>query len=274
MKNILNITNPDKIIYQNDKITKLDIVNYYVSVVDKMYPFVANRMISAIRCHNDITTTFYKKHPTNEPNVSYFTKNNEKFFCIKEKIDILNHVQMGTLEFHINGAHYQKINKPNLMVFDLDPDEKLTLKELQNGVIDLTNLLKELKLKSFLKTSGGKGYHIVVPFSDSKNWGTFENFSKQVAEYLEKLYPKKYTTNIRKENRQGKIFIDYLRNSKSATCVAPYSLRARENAPLSMPIFYKELMDIKPNEITIKNYKLFLKKNPWKDFFLVKQSLK
>ena len=271
----VTITNPDKIIYKDDKISKIDIINYYVKVAESMLPFAKNRLLSVIRCHNDIDDKFYKKHPTNEPNIASFSKNGEDFFCIKKEIDIITQVQMGTIEFHINGSNINNIGKPNLMVFDLDPDEKLSIKQLQQGVLDLKQILDELKLKSFLKTSGGKGYHIVVPFKKSKDWKSFENFSKQVAEYLESLYPKKYTTNIRKADRKGKIFIDYLRNQESATCVAPYSLRARKGVGISMPIDYKELFDVAPNEITIFNVnKRLNKKSPWKDFFNIEQSIK
>ena len=137
----------------------------------------------------------------------------------------------------------------------------------------LKEVLEQLNLKSFLKTSGGKGYHIVVPIK-CKNWDDCNQFAKRVAELLQNRYPKLFTTNIRKAERGGKIFVDYLRNSRGATCVCPYSLRARENATISLPIAWNDINKIKPNQVTIKNYKKYIGTNPWQDFFKIRQSLK
>ena len=159
------------------------------------------------------------------------------------------------------------------MVFDLDPDEKLSLTKLRASVLKVKSVLDELNLVSFLKTSGGKGYHIVVPFVSSKNWDSFYDFSKQIATYVENKWPKEFTTNIRKSERKGKIFVDYLRNNRGSTCVAPYSVRARNGASVSMPISWKDLKNIKPNEITIKNYKKYIN-NSWEKFYKIDQKLK
>ena len=151
---------------------------------------------------------------------------------------------------------------------DFDPDEKLPIEVLRKGVKDIKKILDNLNLRSFLKTSGGKGYHIVVPFKSGLTWTKFYKIAENVALLMESTYPDKYTTNIRKEKRKGKIFIDYLRNQKGATSVAPYSIRLKKNAPVSMPISWKDLDKIAPNEITMdKAIKLIKKKDPWKDFF-------
>lgn len=126
---------------------------------------------------------------------------------------------------------------------------------------------------SFLKTSGGKGYHVVVPFSQTKNWKTFYEFAQKIAIYAEQTWPELFTTNIKKAERKRKIFLDYLRNNRGSTCVAPFSLRSRETATISMPISWNNLNKIKPNEITLNNYKKYLN-NSWKDFFETKQELK
>ena len=174
---------------------------------------------------------------------------------------------MNSIEFHIWGSVIQNLEKPDVMVFDLDPDEKLSLKKLRDGVKDLKSILDDLKLKSYLKTSGGKGYHVVVPMKNV-NWEEFRSIAKNIAVLMESKWPDKYTSNIRKEKRKNKIFIDWVRNTKGATSVVPYSLRARKNLPVSMPIFWNELDLIKPNEITINNALKRLKlKDPWKDFF-------
>lgn len=274
--NGFEITSPDKIIYTKPKITKLDVVNYYNEISSLMLPYLKNRLLAVIRCHSGSNSQcFFKKHPTTESKyIKTFLDKSEEYFYLTTTKGIVNQAQMGTLEFHPWGSKITKIDKPDTMIFDLDPGENVSLTRLRQGVKDLKNLLDNLNLKSFLKTSGGKGYHIVVPFSSSKNWETFNNFSKQIAMLLETKYPNKYTTNIRKINRKGKIFIDYLRNDRGSTCVSPYSLRSREKPTISMPIFWEELNKIKPNHFTIKNYKERLNLNPWEDFFNIKQQIK
>ena len=173
-------------------------------------------------------------------------------------------MQKNSYEFHIWGSKVNSINNPNLMVFDLDPDEKLSLDKLREGVKNLKEILDDLGLKSFLKTSGGKGYHVVVPFNFKITWKKFYNVSKNIALLMERKWPDKYVTNIRKSKRKNKIFIDYYRNAKSSTFVAPYSVRLRDKASVSMPIKWSELGKIKPDDITIKEAIRRLKrKDPW-----------
>ncbi len=270
----IKITNPNKIVFPKSKITKLEVVNYYIEIANEMLPYVENRLLSVIRCHEGIKgSCFYKKHPTTDKNMVNIKKvDGEEYFYINSTQQLIFQAQMGTIEFHVGGSKVDKINKPNIMVFDLDPDEKLSLLKLRDAVLKLKETLDELGLKSFLKTSGGKGYHVVIPFSETKNWKIFHNFSEKIAVLLENKHPEIFTTNIRKVERKNKIFIDFLRNSKSSTCVAPFSLRARENATISMPIRWEDLNKIDPNEITIKNYKDYLS-NAWDEFFKVKQTL-
>lgn len=272
--NFVKISSPDKIIYPKHKITKLDVINYYVDIAPLMLPFLENRLLSVIRCHEGIDgKCFYKKHPTTEKEmVETFKLKNEEYFYIKDISQLVYQAQMGSIEFHPWGSSVPNIDKPNLMIFDLDPSEDVSLQKLRKGVLNLKSLLDELNLTSFLKTSGGKGYHILVPFSESNSWKNFENFAKQIAMLLEQKYSNLYTSNIRKDKRKGKIFIDYLRNSKGSTCVAPYSLRARDGAPISFPIDWSNLNKIKPNEINIKNYKKYLN-NSFNNIFKIKQKI-
>ena len=275
MQKEIKITNPDKIIYPKQKIKKIDIINYYVEVADLMLPYVENRLLSVIRCHEGAgKECFFKKHPTTDKKMVNIKRDkDEEYFFINEKYQLIYQAQMGTIEFHTWGSSVAKINIPNMMVFDLDPDEELSLTKLRHAVLKVKSVLDELNLVSYLKTSGGKGYHIVVPFATSKNWDTFYDFSKQIALVVEDRWPKDFTTNLKKVERKGKNFIDYLRNNRGSTCVAPYSLRARDNATISFPISWDDLGRIKPNEITIKNYKKYLN-NSWKDFFTINQKLK
>lgn len=273
MKNI-KISSPEKILFPKEKITKLEVVKYYYEVSNLMLPYIKNRLLSVVRCHESIDKSFIKKHPTTDKNmINVYKLDEEEYFYLDKEEQIIYQVQSGTLEFHIRGGTIKEMNKPDMMVFDLDPDEKLSLVKLRGAVLKVKSILDELKLVSFLKTSGGKGYHIVVPFKNTKGWDSFYEFSKNIALIIENKWPKEFTTNLKKEKRKGKIFIDYLRNNNGSTCVAPYSIRAKEKAPLSFPIKWDDLNKIKPNEINIKNYKKYLN-NSWDDFFKINQKLK
>lgn len=267
------LTNPSKKII--GKITKKDIFNYYKKIAPYMMPYLENRIISVVRAPSGINNNiFFKKHLENQNrylekiNISSKNDKEKDYYYILDEIGLLSEAQMNSYEFHIWGSNASNKNKPNIMVFDLDPDESLPLDKLRLSVKYLKEILDNLNLKSFLKTSGGKGYHVVVPFKNNLTWNKFYKISEDIANILANTYPEFFTTNIRKENRKKKIFIDYLRNQKSATFVAPYSVRLRKNAPVSMPITWDELDKIKPNEITIDEaIKRLKKKDPWEDFF-------
>ncbi|MCM1053493.1 MAG: non-homologous end-joining DNA ligase [Ruminococcus sp.] len=270
----IEITNPDKIIYKKPKITKKEIVEYYKVVAKRMLPYLENRLISTIRCPDGIDKEqFFKKHlKENKYLGKKILKGKESkqddYYYIKDINGLIKEVQMNSIEFHIWGSTINNLNKPDMLVFDLDPDEAISLKKLREGVRDLKRILDNLKLKAYLKTSGGKGYHIVVPIKNIKSWQEFRKIAENIAKLMETKWPDKYTTNIRKDKRTNKIFIDWFRNTKGATSVAPYSLRARKNAPLSMPISWRELDTVKPNSITLKDALIRIKKrDPWKNFF-------
>ena len=268
----LNITNPEKIVFPDKKITKLDVVNYYINISTQMLPFVKNRVLSVIRCHENINgECFFKKHPQKSDNVERVMVNSEEYFYIKSLFQLVFQTQNGTIEFHSTPSPLSPIS-PYIMVFDLDPDQALPLKDLTNAVKLLKTTLDNLNLTSFLKTSGGKGFHIVLPFKKVKSIEAFYNFSKNVAELLESKWPNVFTTNIKKSNRKGKIFVDYLRNNLNSTCVCPYSLRARKGAPISFPISWEDLEKIKPDQINLNNYKKYLN-NSWEDFFKLNQKI-
>lgn len=273
----ITITSPDKIIEKKSMLTKLDIVNYYKKVSVRMMPFLNNRLISTIRYPNgNSNDSFFKKHFENNKylgkKVVISNKKKNDYYFIKDLNGLIYEVQMNSYEFHIWSSDVKAINKPDIMVFDLDPDEKLNINKVRDGVMCLKNVLDQLGLKSFLKTSGGKGYHVFVPFTSFESWNSFSLFAKNVALLLEEKYPDMFTCNMSKEKRKNKIFIDWYRNKKSSTSVAPYSLRIRKKVTVSMPIKWSELYKIKPGDITIDIAIKRLKRiNPWKDFFSIKQ---
>ena len=273
------ITNPQKIVFAKEKITKFDLVQYYNQVAEYMLPYVQNRFLSVVRCPQGTKQCFFKKHPTQKmagihiKTITNQQNKKETYFYIQEKKGIIAEAQMGTIEFHTWGSKIQQFNQPDVMVFDLDPDEKLSLNQVRQGVKDLKQILDDLSLISFLKTSGNKGYHVVIPFVAKVKWEKFRDFANQIAQLMEQKWPERYTSNMRKSQRKNKIYIDWVRNTKGATSVAPYSVRIK-NGCVSMPISYQELDKVTPNQFNLFNaIKQIQKKDPWEQFFKVSQTL-
>ena len=256
----IRISNPNKIVFEKGKITKLDVVKYYMDVAPLMLKFISKRPISAFRCHGGINgECFFKKHPTTDgDNVEKFLLDGSEFYFIQNKSQLIFQVQMGTIEFHTWGSKYPNVEFPDMIAFDLDPAEDVSLAKLRDGVLKIKSVLDELGLDCSLKTSGGKGYHILVPLKKKRSWDELSELSKQISVLIETKWQNLFTTNMRKDKRSGKIYLDFLRNKRGASLVAPFSLRAREGAPISMPISFENLYDVKPNEVNIKNYKKFL----------------
>ena len=270
----IEITHPDKLIFENPQITKFDIVKYYSKVADRMLPFLENRLISVIRLPDGFGgDKFFKKHLKNK-NKGIGKKilkndNNKKedYYYIKDREGLISEVQMNSYEFHTWGSTVNNLEYPDIMVFDLDPDKNLDIANVREGVKDLKKILDTLNLKAYLKTSGGKGYHVVVPIKTKMTWRKFRKTARDIAILMETKWPDKYTSNIRLKNRKGKIFIDWVRNTRSSTSVAPYSIRLRDKCAVSMPIKWSELDKVKPDEITIDEaIKRLKRKNPWADF--------
>lgn len=278
----IKITSLDKVMFDDPEITKADIVQYYSKVSDRMLTYVRHRILSIVRCPKGISQTcFYKKHPgQNSKGIITMPIPNSKgemedYFYIEDASGLIYEVQMGTLEFHTWGSCVDELEKPDMMVFDLDPDEGIDLSQVRQGVKDIRSILAELSLNSYLKTSGGKGYHVVVPLKPVVTWNVFYDFARRVAEVMEQKWPDRYTSNMRKAKRTDKIFIDWIRNGRGATSVAPYSLRARKGAKVSMPIGWDELDMVAPDGINMLDALLRIDRNdPWKDFFQNNQMLK
>lgn len=271
----IEITSPDKAIFDKPKITKYELVLYYKTVAKRMLPYLENRLVSTVRMPAGVGgEKFFAKHnfSNNEGVLKVVIPNKngkkEDYYCIASSEGLISEVQMNSYEFHIWGSRASDVNKPDILVFDLDPDENLSLAQVRQGVRDLKSILDEFNLKSFLKTSGGKGYHVVVPIVKFKNWGTASEFAKNVAKLMGAKWPEKYTANMRMEKRDGRIFIDWVRNTKGATSVAPYSIRLKKKCRVSMPIKWNELDKVAPDDITIgEAIKRLKRKDPWEGFF-------
>lgn len=276
------ITHSDKILSKGSGITKGDVARYYLAVAKRMLPYLENRILSAVRCPNGIESAcFYKKHPGNDNRgvvtVSVPSSDGkvEEYYYLTDVHGLLFEVQMNTLEFHTWGSRVQKLEKPDVMVLDLDPDEGLDLDRIRQGVKEVKRILDDLSMASYLKTSGGKGYHVVIPFAPAASWENFLAFAQNIAKAMEAKHPDRYTSNVRKNRRSNRIFIDWIRNGRGATSVAPYSIRAREGLPVSMPISWKELDTVAPHDVTMEKALTRLRrKDPWEGFFDLDQRLK
>ncbi|MEZ4546808.1 MAG: non-homologous end-joining DNA ligase [Thermodesulfobacteriota bacterium] len=199
------------------------------------------------------------------------------YISISDVKGLISLVQIGVLEIHPWGSRIDKLERPDRMVFDLDPGEGVSYPGVVEAAFKIRDILDGLGLVSFVKTSGGKGLHIVVPLDRRSGWEEMKSFSKAVADGVVKLEPGKYIATASKAKRKGKIFIDYLRNNRDATTVAAYSTRARKGAPVSTPITWDELSpDLTPNKYNVGNLRArlsSLKEDPWKDFFTTRQSI-
>lgn len=272
----VRLTSPEKEMFKG--ISKEDVAQYYEKIAPKMLPFIQERLLSLVRCPDGVSgDCFYQKHAMDnfvhlkEKTIQEKEGDNPAIY-LKDSDGLLEAVQYGTLEFHTWGSPMKTMEKPDWLVFDLDPDEGMDIGNVRQGVRDLKSILDELGLEAFLKTSGGKGYHVVVPITPTVTWDKAKEFSKNVAQVMEQKWPKKYTSNVRKEKRKGKIFIDWMRNGRGSTSVSPYSLRAKETATVSAPIAWDELSTVEPADYTMDKM-LRRRKDPWADFFSVKQSI-
>lgn len=277
-ENEVVLSSPEKEIF-NDY-TKKDLYEYYIKIFDKIRPYIERRFLSLVRCPNGISKECFYQKNTDE-NFKFLQSDKVElkkgdvsdYLYIDDIEGIKEAVQYSTIEFHIWGSKIDNIEKPDMLVFDLDPDEGMDIEKVREGCRDLKEILDKLNLKSYLKTSGNKGYHIVVPLVPNASFEECREFTKNVAIAMEQTWPKKYTSNMRKEKRKGKIYVDWVRNTRGATSVAPYSVRAKEPGAVSMPISWDDLDKVEPKDYTMEKVLKNRKKDPWADFFKTDQKI-
>jgi bifunctional non-homologous end joining protein LigD len=245
----IRISNPERIIYPEDGLTKGDLADYYAAVDPLIMIDVARRPMTLIRCpQGRAKKCFFQKHDSGTfgPDVKHIPIKEkdghlEDYLYFDDIKGLMASVQMGTVEFHGWGSKVDKVEYPDRLVFDLDPDVGLEFEKVKAAAVRLKALLEDLGLKSFPLLSGGKGIHVVVPLDASKDWPTVKSFADRFSRAIAEAEPETFTANIRKVQRKGRIFLDWLRNQRGATAVMPYSARAREGAPVSAPIAWSEL---------------------------------
>jgi bifunctional non-homologous end joining protein LigD len=277
----VRLSHPDKVLYPEQGITKSQLVGYFAVVAERMLPHVAERPLMAVRCPEGRTKCFFQKHVLKgspKPILRVPIEGSEgvkDHMAVKDLAGLVALAQLGILEVHTWGTHIDKIERPDIMVFDLDPDVGVPWERVALAAIELRGLLHELDLESFVKTTGGKGLHVCVPCERKLEWDAMKAFTKAVSEQMERRQPTNFTTKLAKAHRKGRIFIDYLRNARGATFVAPYSPRARAGAPVAAPITWEELAGgLTPERFTLKTMPARLgEPDPWAAYAKTKQSV-
>lgn len=244
----VKITHPDRIVYPDTNITKGHVAEYYDRVAPLMLPFVRSRLISLLRCTSGVSgECFFQRNPMtgmgDEVHSKSLTHKNKKhdYIYVLNEVGILQLVQMGTMEFHAWQSSVSKQGRPDQIIFDLDPDAGVPFEAVKLAALDIRNRLKKLDLVSFPRLSGGKGIHIVAPIMPEHGWEEIKEFARGFAETMVREIPGAYVANMNKKKRSGKIFVDFFRNDFSSTAIVPFSLRAREGAPLAWPIRWTDL---------------------------------
>ena len=246
------ITNPDRPVFQSPMITKAQVAHHYANVARRMLHFTRDRPISLLRCPDGIAgPCFFQKHlgegmPKQLKPVAVSDKDGDAdYISLSTEAGLVAGAQMGTIEYHICGARNAALDLPDRMVFDLDPDEGLGFSAVRRAALDLRVLLEELGLPSVAMLSGGKGIHVIVALKPQATWETVKLFSHTIAVMLAEAEPHRFIASMSKAKRKGLIFIDWLRNERGATAVAPYSLRARPGAKVAVPVTWEELLTVK-----------------------------
>jgi bifunctional non-homologous end joining protein LigD len=253
----IKISNPDRVIYPGENLTKGDLADYYTAIEALMLVDMAGRPISLIRCpQGRAKHCFFQKHdngsmgehvkhvPVKEKDGSV-----EDYLYVEDAAGILACVQMGTIEFHGWGSKADRLEHPDRLVFDLDPDVGLDFDKVKAAAVRLQALLADLGLVTFPMLTGGKGIHVIAPLDRSADWPKVKSFAERFSRAIAEAEPEVFTANIRKNQRKGRIFLDWLRNQRGATAVMPYSARAREGAPVAAPIAWEELDKVKGGNI-------------------------
>ena len=278
----VRLTSPDKVLYEDQGITKAALAEHYLAVADRMLPHVARRPLTMVRCPaGQEQKCFYQRHAGSgvPPEIREVTIPGfeEPYLCIEDVRGLIAMVQMGVLEIHPWGVRIEEPEKPDRIIFDLDPSEGLAMADVVRAAREVRSRLSAIGLDSFVKTTGGKGLHVVVPVMPERGWDETKAFAKKLSETMAADAPDLYLTRISKAERKGRIFIDYLRNDPTSTAVAPYSTRARPGAPVATPLDWNELSPkLNPASFTLTRVRRRIagqKSDPWAGMNRIRQRL-
>ena len=277
----MRLSSPDKILYPDQGITKAQLADYYLAVADLMLPHVSRRPVTLVRCPaGQETKCFYQRHAGSgvpeqlkEVAIPGFE---EPYLYVDAVSGLIALVQMGVLEIHPWGVTVEQPDRPDRVIFDLDPDEGLGFADVIRAALEVRQRLEGVGLRSFVKTTGGKGLHVVVPIQPQRPWNEVKAFAKQLSDQMAADSPDRFLTRASKAERTGRIFIDYLRNDPTSTAVGPYSTRSRRGAPVAFPLDWDEVREgLKPQAFTVEKVPTLIRvrKDPWSDMLSTKQDL-
>lgn len=281
----VRLTHPDKVLYGEQGLTKRRLAQYYAEVGDRLLHYAADRPLTLVRCPDgEAGDCFYQKHATGSiPSVVGRVEVQEQskrgtYLYVRSVVGVVALVQLGALELHVWSARRDRLDRPDQLIFDLDRDpESVGWGVVVRTAIRLRDRLRGLGLESFVKTTGGKGVHLVAPLERRAPWSAVRNLAHALALELERAEPDLYTAKASKRERKGRIFIDYLRNARGATAVAPYSTRARAGAPVATPLRWDELTsDVDPKAYTVESIPrrlAALESDPWAGWDDLRQSV-
>jgi|SRR5687767_6401318 len=268
------ISNAERPIPNEEGLTKLDVVRYNEAVADSLLPQLANRPLSLIRCPGgDFGNCHFRRHPDDDRDAT----GSIPYVRITTQRELIASVQGGTFELHSWGSSFPRIDRPDRITLDLDPDAELPWRTFREAIELTRALLDSLELNWFVKTTGGKGLHFVLPIVRRDSWDDAKAFARRMAEHLAASVPTLFTATMSKVKRAGRVYVDYLRNGEGATAVTAYSLRARPGLPVSMPIAWTALDDdVRGDHFNIGNVPRILagrRVDPWAGYESARQSV-
>ena len=282
-KTAVTLSSPDKLLWPEAGVTKQGLLDYYEKVWPRMQRFVVNRPLALVRAPDGVDDQrFFQKHASAGMHAAIKRMSDpddgEELLYIADFDGLAALVQFGVVEIHIWGATVDAIETPDQIIFDLDPDEGLDADDVRLAALDVKRRLEALDLPTFVKTSGGKGYHIVVPLKPKADWNVVKTFAHDLVDAMEQDEPDRYTATLSKKARQGRIFLDYLRNGRGSTTAAPFSTRAKAGATVSVPMTWAMIeQGVGPADFTVGGRALqdaLAAPDPWAGFFAAGATLK
>lgn len=277
----VRLTSPNRAVLPGETVTKARIVAYYNAVAERMLPHIERRALSLVRVPHG-QRPFFQKHDSGgfpdamkHVDIKLKESDDESHFWLDDLAGLIGGVQMSTLEFHIWGSRIDRLEQPDRLIFDIDPDEGLDFGNVREAARHIRDVLKEWGLESVPMVTGGKGIHVIAPLTPRAEWPEVKAFCRFLADHLAETEPDQFTANIRKEKRKGRMFVDYLRNERGATAIAPFSTRARPGIPCAVPVAWDELDDLPhANVFSLETAAAKAKeRNPWPDYFTLRQSI-
>jgi len=262
------ITHPDRVVAAAGDVTKLEVARYHADIAAWLMPQVAKRPLAVVKCPGgDLAGCFFQRHAGRPGGAAERPAATPPWLAAPTLADVVALVQDGVFEFHTWAASFPRLDRPDRIVLDLDPDPTLRWAQVRDGCTAVRALLDRLDLAWFLKTTGGKGLHFVVPLARRHTFDEVKDFARALAFSLAAAQPALFTATAKKSERTGRIFVDYLRNAPGATAVAAYSLRARAQLPVSMPIEWADLeVDVRDAHFNLRNVRDHIAaraRDPW-----------